>query len=283
VVYTEFMRVSSVSRKYLRNSDLVEASSSTADTPLVVQLVGNNSKALVAAAGKAENAGARHINLNLGCPYGRMTTGATGGAMLEDPELLTEVVPALRRAVRGSFSVKLRAGYDDPEQIFSLLPLFTRSAVDFLILHPRTVTQKYSGVADHSITRRVVRDCPLPVIANGDIRTATEGLRILEQTEAAGLMLGRGAIADPLLFERLRHRCLAEPSATEATVMIRHYLEEVLNRYRTLFCGERQVLDKFKHVLAFIESARFSRQVNRMKRAANLTEMADRIAALGRS
>ncbi len=280
VVFTEFMRVSNVSRKRLRRSDLVEAASTTADTPLVAQLVGNSTAALVAAACNAQAAGARHINLNMGCPYGRMTTGATGGAMLQQPDLLAEIIPALRVAVSGTFSIKLRAGYRDPEQIFSLLPLFVESQVDFLILHPRTVIQKYAGAADHAITRRVVQESPLPVIANGDIRTAADGLRILEETGAAGLMLGRGALADPLLFERLRERRLAEPSAEDTTAMLRWYLTGILARYRILFCGERQILDKFKHVLVFIEGPGVARQIGRMKRATSLAELARWIDAL---
>lgn len=280
VVFTEFMRVSSVSRKNLARNDLKEVASTAGDVPLVTQLVGNNSKALVVAARKAEAAGARHINLNMGCPYGRMTTGATGGAMLQHPEMLDEIIFALREAVSGSFSIKLRAGYDDPEQIFSLLPLFARAEIDFLVLHPRTVVEKYSGSADHGITARVIRETTLPVIANGDIRSAAEGLRILETTGAAGLMLGRGAIADPLLFERLRNRNTKDPAETETTDMLHRYLHDLLIRYSKLFCGERQILDKTKNVVAFIDDPAFSKLVIKMKRAksiAALTTLIDTI------
>jgi tRNA-dihydrouridine synthase len=279
-VFTEFMRVSSVSRKNLARNDLKEAASTTGDVPLVTQLVGNNSKSLVAAVRKAEAAGARHINLNLGCPYGRMTTGATGGAMLQHPELLAEIIPALRQAISGSFSIKLRAGYDDAEQIFSLLPLFAKADVDFLVLHPRTVTQRYAGSADHSITARVVRETSLPIIANGDIRTAGEGLRILEETGAAGLMLGRGAIADPLLFERLRNRNEKEPTAAESADMLHRYLHDLVNRYNNLFCGERQTLDKIKNVVDFIVNPAFDKQVSKMKRAKSIDALTALIDAI---
>ena len=79
VVFTEFMRVSSVGRKHLSKNDLKEAVSTTGGVPLVAQLVGNNSQALVKAAEHAEAAGALHINLNMGCPYGRTASGASGG------------------------------------------------------------------------------------------------------------------------------------------------------------------------------------------------------------
>lgn len=280
VVFTEFMRVSNVSRKRLARRDLEEAGSSCTDVPLIVQLVGSDGSALVAAAHKAQEAGARHINLNMGCPYGRMTTGATGGAMLQHPERLAQLVPALRQAISGTFSIKLRAGYDDPEQIFSLLPLFEDSGVDFLVLHPRTVAQKYTGSADHTLTARVVAATRLPIIANGDIRTAAQGLKILETSSAAGLMLGRGAIADPLLFERLRQRDLAEPSQAETAAMLRHYLLTVLDRYQHLFCGEKQVLDKTKNVLAFLDQPGFSRPLGKLKRVGTIQDFRERVAAI---
>lgn len=280
VVFTEFMRVSNVSRKRLARNDLREAASTTGAVPLVAQLVGSSSNALVAAARNAEASGARHINLNMGCPYGRMTTGATGGAMLQHPALLDEVIPALRKAITGTFSIKLRAGYDDPGQIYTLLPLFAEAKVDFLVLHPRTVVQKYAGSADHSITAGVVRASSLPVIANGDIFTATEGLRILEETGATGLMLGRGAIADPLLFERLRTRDTTEPTREATAGMLQRYLSDLLERYSTLFCGERQILDKIKNVVAFIDNPAFARQVSQMRRVGSIATLAALIEAI---
>ena len=105
----------------------------------------------MSAALAAQEAGAVHLNLNIGCPYGRMTSGFTGGAMLRRPADLGEVIPALREAVKGTFSVKIRAGYDDPEQVLSLLPLFESAGVDFLVIHPRTVVQEYEGSADHGL------------------------------------------------------------------------------------------------------------------------------------
>jgi tRNA-dihydrouridine synthase len=200
--------------------------------------------------------------------------------MLQHPDLLAEIIPALRAAISGTFSIKLRAGYENPEQVFSLLPLFADTEVDFLILHPRTVVQKYAGVADHSITRRVVRETPLPVIANGDIRTAAEGLYILEETAAAGLMLGRGAIADPLLFERLRSKNRETPAGVEMAAMLQRYLRDLLTRYSVLFCGEKQVLDKVKNVLMFIDTPAFSAKINRMKRVRSIAAMSDMIEGL---
>ncbi|MGE0156441.1 MAG: tRNA dihydrouridine synthase [Geobacter sp.] len=281
-LFTEFMRVApGATTKRLSAVDLREMAATEQGIPLVVQLIGHGTEALVSAARIAQDAGAAHINLNLGCPFGRMTTGLTGGGILQRPELLQELVPALREVISGSFSIKLRAGYDDPQQIFSLLPLFETAQVDFLVLHPRTVLQEYHGLADHTVTARVVRETRLPVIANGDIRTAEAGRRVLEQTGAAGLMLGRGAIADPLLFQRLRNADLAAPSRTEKAAMLRRYLSELLSNYQQLFCGEQQILGKVKTVFACMDDPDFSKQIKALRKARTIHQFTEQIATLG--
>ena len=268
VVFTEFMRVNPVAAvRRLSAGDLAEMSAAEGGVPLVVQLIGHGKDALVSAALAAQAAGAVHLNLNLGCPFGRMTTGLTGGGMLRRPGELAEIIPALRQAITGTFSVKLRSGYDDPEQVFTLLPLFESASVDFLVLHPRTVVQEYTGSADHAVTSAVVRQTRLPVIANGDIRTAADGVRVLRETGAAGLMLGRGAIADPLLFERLRCRAATEPDRDERAATLQRYLRNLLSRYDELFCGEAQVLGKIKAIVTTMDDPAFEKIRKRLKKS----------------
>src|SRR6266702_7810381 len=100
VVFTEFMRVNPVAAKRrLSQADLREVAPAEGGVPLVVQLIGHGREALVTAALAAQDAGAVHLNLNLGCPFGRMTSGLTGGGMLQRPDLLADIIPALRDAI----------------------------------------------------------------------------------------------------------------------------------------------------------------------------------------
>lgn len=270
-VFTEFVRVNPLtSRRRMAAGDLREMAPAEGGVPLVVQLIGHGREPLVAAAVAAQAAGAVHLNLNLGCPYGRMTSGLTGGGMLQRPEELAEIIPALRLACSGTFSVKLRAGYDYPGQVFDLLPLFESSGVDFLVLHPRTVVQAYGGLADQSVTAAVVHRTRLPVIANGDIRTAADGERVLRETGAAGLMLGRGAIADPLLFERLRGRADPEPDRSERVATLQYYLRQLLVRYGELFCGDSQVLCRIKEVLTPMTDPDLVKSISQLRKATTL-------------
>ena len=282
LLFTEFMRVNPVAAlRRLSAGDLREIAPAEEGIPLVVQLIGHGREALVSAALAAQAAGAAHLNLNLGCPYGRMTSGLTGGGMLRRPEELAEIIPALRQAITGTFSVKLRSGYDDPGQIFSLLPLFEAADVDFLVLHPRTVLQEYGGVADHGVTAAVVRQTRLPVIANGDVRSAPHGRRLLEETGAAGLMLGRGAIADPLLFQRLRGQAPDEPDREQRGTELQRYLRELIGRYGELFCGENQVLGKVKGVLGTMDDPDFEKERKRLKKSRTVREFSAELERIG--
>jgi tRNA-dihydrouridine synthase len=271
IMFTEFIRVRPGSRKAISPVDRLEAASSSKDIPLVVQLIGKDTASLEAAALAAQENGAVNINLNLGCPFGRMNSGSAGGALLKHPEGLDQRLNSLRNCIEGSFSVKVRSGYDDPEQIFSLLPIFEDCGVDFIVLHPRTVIQKYGGRADHTLTARLVKKTTLPVIANGDVTTAAEGKMVLDRTAAAGLMIGRGAIRDPLIFERLRDNAARQPSRSERAAELKYYIAELAERYREIFQGDNQALNKLKTILSMLrEDEFFGRQLRKILRSNNL-------------
>lgn len=266
VLFTEFLRVRPGSGKGLSPVDRVEAGAKAAGIPLVVQLIGRKSDALVAAAIEAQECGADHININMGCPFGRMTSGSSGGALLRFPAELPHILAELRKVVRGSFSVKMRSGYDDPRQVFSLLPILEECGVDFLVLHPRTVVQKYSGRADHAITAEVVGKTFLPIIANGDVINGEQGRILLSQSGAAGLMLGRGAISDPLLFERIRGNKPDSSDKDERSGEISYFLNVLLDRYEKIFHGDKQILAKIKQIVSMIDAPEHAEVLKKLKR-----------------
>jgi tRNA-dihydrouridine synthase len=280
VLFTEFMRVKhGAADGRLSQGDLDDARAEEHGVPLVVQLIGRDRGPLVEAALAAQEAGAVHLNLNMGCPYGRMNVGC-GGGMLERPEQLPEILGALRETIVGSFSVKVRAGYSDPEQIFSLLPTFEAAGVDYLVLHARTVEQRYDGEADHGITARVVAQTRLPVIANGDVDTAARGAEVLTRTGAVGLMLGRGAMRDPLLFERLRGRASALPIPRERSREHQRFLRSLAERYGALFCGDAQVLARLKSSLAVMAVPEDERPWKAVRKARSVQAFCEAIDAL---
>ena len=272
VVFTEYVMVKPERGAPISQSDRLEVSAGDQGVPLVVQLIGGDVEAMLAAAMVAQELGAAHLNINLGCPYGRTARNYAGGTLLGEPDRLAALLNRLRPAIHGSFSVKVRSGVDDSAQLPSLVGLFQDCGVDFLIVHPRTVRQRYSGPADHRVTAEVVRRTSLPVIANGDIFTAADGARVLAQTGAVGLMLGRGAIADPFLFQRLRGGYPADSPPEQRAAEVRDYLLALLARYEELFCGEQQVLYKMKEVVGQIEALGVLDDARRLLRSKRLSQ-----------
>ncbi|OGR01358.1 MAG: dihydrouridine synthase [Deltaproteobacteria bacterium RIFOXYD12_FULL_50_9] len=280
VVFTEYVKVAASIKRSISENDMLEITSNS-EVPLVVQLIGSDTDALVAAAKMTQDLGVNHLNLNFGCPYGRMTGKSSGGgALTQEPVELAGMLSRLRQVINGSFSIKMRSGFDNPDQVFSLLAIFEDCGIDFLIIHPRTVQQRYKGPADHGITAEVVHKTALPVIANGDIFTAADGRQVLEQTKAAGLMLGRGAIADPFLFERLRGSRPEIISRETRDTELGEYLRELLSRYQKIFCGEQQVLCKMKEVLALIPDPDFTKDLRRLQRCKNIAHFIDLLTAI---
>jgi tRNA-dihydrouridine synthase B len=266
VLFTEFVRVTPGKEQLIARSDTVEATSTSGDVPLVVQVIGSADEGVVEATRDLVGRGVQHINVNMGCPWGRMTSVLSGGGMFRAPQTVAPMLSALRAIVPGSLSVKTRAGLEDDREIFTVLEGFEAAGIDFLVVHPRTVAQKYRGDANHDLTRELVRRCPWPVIANGDVTTVAEAERVLEHTGAAGLMLGRGAIADPLLFERIRGRAPANVSAAERQRQLaRHYLA-LLDGFEDVFCGDAQILAKLKEHLAHVDDDEQRRFIKKLKK-----------------
>ncbi len=277
LVFTEFVRVQSQTRKRVARSELSDLQDHAAASPLVIQLIGNDPDALAEAALLVQAGGGRHINLNLGCPYGRMTTGATGGELLRYPQQLGRLLTALRRVCQASFSVKCRAGYEEASEWQHLLPLFEDAGVDFIILHPRTVMQRYSGAADHRITAAMARKTWLPVIANGDINSAHNARTLLTQSGVAGLMIGRGALADPGIFQRIRGAAPLEVDPASRRQELGRFISDLWPDYLQKFCGERQALMKVKDVLNFIPDPDLQRDLGKLKRTTSGTAFLARL------
>lgn len=273
VLFTEFVRVRPGSDTPVVASDLVEATAEVPGVPLVVQVIGSADEGVIEATADLVARGVRHVNVNMGCPWGRMTSVLAGGGMFRAPETIAPMLRELRSIVPGSLSVKTRSGIGDERELLGLLPAFAEGDIDFLVLHARTVQQKYRGVANHRLTAEVVRESPFPVIANGDIRTAADAARVLETTGAAGLMLGRGAVADPWLFERIRGERPARPAGAERQEELAAFWSRLLDGYQVLFAGDAQVLAKLHAVMVHADDDELRRWVKSLKKLKRVEQL----------
>lgn len=276
VLFTEFVRVRPGSPTPVTNADFIEATTQVPGIPLVVQVIGSADEGVVEATRELVSRGVQHINVNMGCPWGRMTSVLAGGGMFRAPETVEPMLRELRKIVPGSLSVKTRSGIDDERQIFDVMPAFDAAGIDFLVVHSRTVQQKYLGTANHDLTREIVERSGVPVIANGDITTVAEASHVMEQTSATGLMLGRGAIADPGLFNRIRGVAPDRPDGAARRRELAHHLLLLVASYESIFHGDAQILAKLKSVVALIpdpDQARWCKSLKKQKRVTSLRSL----------
>ena len=265
LLFTEFVRVRAGAKTLIAGSDFVEALHDVPGVPLVVQVIGSPTDVVQATTELVER-GVQHINVNMGCPFGRMTSVLAGGGMFRDPSSVQPMLSALRKIVPGSLSVKTRLGIDDDRALLRILPSFEASGVDFIVVHARTVAQKYRGDANHDRTAEIVQATSMPVVANGDIRDATQAAEVLSQTGACGLMLGRGALADPWLFERIRGHAPPRPLGRARQQELAAHLTLLVAAYQGVFHGDAQILSKLKETLVHIDEPDLARWIKRLKK-----------------
>ena len=174
------------------------------DTPLGVQLFGSEPETLADAAKKARDlSGCEIIDLNMGCPVGKVVRNGEGSALMRDLPLAGRILEAVVKASDVPVTVKFRKGWDGGSvNAVELALLAEQCGAAALCVHGRTRIQSYSGRADWEIIREVKEAVSIPVIANGDVFEPEDVPRILKITGADLVMIGRGAMGNPWLFSR---------------------------------------------------------------------------------
>lgn len=167
------------------------------DAADAVQLAGRDPVAMAEAARALAGQGARVIDINMGCPARRVTTGACGAALLREPDRALAIIGAVVGAVRVPVTLKTRLGWDMPGAAVALARAAQDAGVARIVIHGRTRNQFYRGQADWPAIRAVVEAVRIPVIANGDILDAVTARAAMAASGAAGVMLGRGAQGAP--------------------------------------------------------------------------------------
>jgi len=172
--------------------------------PVVAQMIGNDVPALVRTAKELQKYPVAAIELNLGCPAPIVYRKCAGGGLLREPQKIDAILGALRDAVTIPFTVKTRIGFESPAEFDALLPLFAKHPIDLLTVHARTVKQMYRPGVRYDLIARAARELKCPVLANGNVHSAAHAQAVLMETGAHGLMIGRGAIRNPWLFDQIR-------------------------------------------------------------------------------
>jgi nifR3 family TIM-barrel protein len=214
LAFTETVSAKGLVRGGRKTWSLLE--SSPREAPVAFQLFGGEPEVLGEACRRLADTGAVWIDLNVGCPVKKFIRNGAGSALLCDLPRAGAVIRAMRRAFPGILSVKMRAGWDaETINAPELARIAVAEGAELLAVHGRTRAQQYTGRADRGVIRRVVEAAPgIPVLANGDVARPEDAFSMLRETGAAGVMIGRGAIGNPWIFEQIL--CLARGSAARA-------------------------------------------------------------------
>lgn len=225
------------------------------DAPYAVQLFGSEPETLAKAVKIVErDLGEKlcSIDLNMGCPAPKIAGNGDGSALMRDPALAGRIVRATVDASHVPVSVKFRKGWNaESENAEEFARVCEENGAAFLTIHGRTREQMYAGLADRACMARVKRAVKIPVIANGDVHDAKSALDTLRETGCDGVMIGRGALGNPFVFEEivcaLEGRSYTQPSWDERRELAMRHARMALGEK-----GDHAIIELRKHLSFYL-------------------------------
>ena len=174
------------------------------ERPLSVQLFGSDIIALEKAA-KIVEPHFDMIDYNMGCPAPHITKQMAGGALLQNADLTRQIFRTLVNSVKKPISLKMRIGVTEENNslFLDIAKIAEQEGIGMMTLHPRTVSQGYSGHADWDMIKKLKQNASVPVVGNGDITSPEIAKKVLDYTGCDYLMIGRGAMGNPFIFEQI--------------------------------------------------------------------------------
>lgn len=209
------------------------------------QIFGDNPEIMAEAAVKCLEFKPDIIDINMGCPAPKVAMNGGGASLMKNPRLAGEIVKAVSQAVDIPVTAKIRKGWDDNSvNAVELAKILEENGAAAIAVHGRTRMQMYSGEVDYDIIRRVKEAVDIPVTGNGDITDVQSAAIMLEKTGCDAIMIGRGALGNPWIFQQINAylnecRVIPEPSLTEKmTVMLAH-IKKIIE-YKGEYTGIRE-------------------------------------------
>jgi tRNA-dihydrouridine synthase B len=250
------------------------------ERPFCVQLFGSEPDVMSKAAEKVIRAGADAIDINMGCPARKVVKTGSGGALLLDWRKAERIVRAVRRVSPLPLTVKIRAGWSPTQSNpLDLAPALEDGGADAVTVHPRFVTQGFSGIPNWGLIAQIKSRVRVPVIGNGDVFSPFLAVKIQEETGCDGVMIARGALGKPWIFRQildLAHgRIPFEPEPLERKCLIMKHYQLLSNEM-----GERRAAYHFRGLLlrytkGLARSGRFRRSIEQVKDLQSLVAAMD--------
>jgi nifR3 family TIM-barrel protein len=210
IVISELVSANGIEYASHRTLELLKFSSE--ERPVGLQIFGEDEEPLVKACRVVENLGADFVDLNLGCPVPKVVKKGAGAAMCRNPAELGRILEAMVKSVRIPVTIKIRTGWDSTlRNAHEVVRVAADAGVAWVAIHGRTRAQGYSGDADWDFIGEVKAKSPLPIIGNGDVVTAEQAVSRYRTYGVDAVMIGRGALRNPFLFEQSRDLLCGKP------------------------------------------------------------------------
>jgi tRNA-dihydrouridine synthase B len=254
------------------------------ENPAAVQIFGDNPEIMAMAAEKCLEFKPQIIDINMGCPAPKIAMNGGGASLMKNPQLAGEIVKAVSSAVPIPVTVKIRKGWDDDSvNAVELAKIAEENGASAIAVHGRTRVQMYSGTVDYDIIAKVKQAVAIPVIGNGDVRDEQSAAIMLEKTNCDAIMIGRGAMGNPWIFQRLNAylgecRVLPEVSVNEKMVVMLKHIQKIIE-----YKGEYTAMREARHHAAYYTKglrggASFRREIGQLETYEQLQELAYIIA-----
>lgn len=206
MVYTEFVSSDALIRHV--NKTQAKLTISEEERPVAIQIYGREVDAMVEAAKICEEANPNILDINFGCPVKKVAGKGAGSGMMKTPELMVEITAAVVKAVKIPVTVKTRLGWDHESKIIvELAEQLQDVGIQALTIHGRTRSQMYTGEADWELIGDVKNNprIYIPIVGNGDVTSPEICKRRFDETGVDAVMIGRGSIGSPWIFEEVKH------------------------------------------------------------------------------
>jgi len=245
---TDFLRVSA--NPHIQSLARMYDFQETLPIPLAAQLMGSNEEHMANMAREIEKRGAPRIDLNCGCPSNTVTGHGAGSSLLKDPKMVYRVAKAMVQAVSIPVTIKMRSGYADTSLFKENLLAAQESGVQYITLHPRTKIEGYGPAARWELIAEAKSILRIPVVGNGDILSVQDALNMIQLTGCDALMIGRGSVINPFLFQEIKAHFAGKVYRSSWDVLLK-YLETYIS-YMPVDVGERQKINKLKQLMGFL-------------------------------